>query len=51
MLGWTIFGALLAAMVSFALYLSLRWGRGARGGSFQRPENETQTTTPQKIWP
>lgn len=42
-----LFVALFTGVILLGLYLSMRWGRGARGGS----EAKNQTTTPWKMWP
>jgi uncharacterized membrane protein len=47
MWGVWVFMAVLAVVLLVALHLSMRWGRGARGGD----EPKNQTTTPWKMWP
>jgi hypothetical protein len=42
-----VFVMLFVGIVLLGLYLAMRWGRGARGGS----EPENQTATPWKMWP
>ena len=48
MLIWIAAGLVILLVVGLTLYLPMRWGRGALGGSFKQPENEIQNTTPIK---
>ncbi|MGH9175679.1 MAG: hypothetical protein ACRD1H_15035 [Vicinamibacterales bacterium] len=45
---WVVSGLVILLVVGLTLYLPMRWGRGALGGSFKKPENEIQSTTPIK---
>jgi hypothetical protein len=45
---WVASGLVILLVVALAIYLPMRWGRGALGGSFKKPENEIQNTTPWK---
>lgn len=45
---WIVSVLVILIVVSLVIYLPMRWGRGALGGSFKEPENEIQNTTPQK---
>ncbi|HUG14185.1 MAG TPA: hypothetical protein VMM78_04130 [Thermomicrobiales bacterium] len=51
MLGWALLIGALAVLALIGAYLSHRVGRGAYETTFKDPGNETQTTTPWKIWP
>lgn len=48
---WIVATLVILLIAGLALYLPTRWGRGALGGSFRKPENEIQTTTPWKGFP
>lgn len=48
MLLWIASGIVVLVVVALAVYLPMRWGRGAKGGSFKEPSNEIQNTTPWK---
>jgi hypothetical protein len=45
---WIALGLAVILLAALRIYLSMRWGRGAMGGSFEKPENEIQNTTPWK---
>jgi hypothetical protein len=45
---WVPSGLVILLVVALTVYLPIRWGRGALGGSFMEPENEIQNTTPWK---
>ncbi len=45
---WIAAGLFILLVVGLTIYLPMRWGRGALGGSFSEPENEIQNTTPWK---
>jgi len=40
----------LADLVLLGAALTRRWGRGSYESTFQKPENEIQTTSPWKFW-
>jgi hypothetical protein len=48
---WLVLIAAITLLLLLSLYLAMRWGPGARGGRFRDPKNETQNTTPWKMWP
>lgn len=48
---WALLIAALAVLTLGGAFLSRRFGRGSYETTFKNPTNETQTTTPWKIWP
>lgn len=50
-MGWAYLIGALVVLTLIGGYLSRRFGRGAYETTFKDPSNETQTTTPWKIWP
>lgn len=46
---YVVLAAILAGLVLLSAALTRRWGRASYEKTFQKPENEIQTTTPWKV--
>ncbi|HMM40814.1 MAG TPA: hypothetical protein PKA95_02840 [Thermomicrobiales bacterium] len=47
---FVVLGAILAGLVLLSAAIARRWGRGSYETTFEKPENEIQTTNPWKFW-